>query len=140
MTDPAPGAPAGTAPRSRVGLKVVALLMFFLGVNALAQAVRLALGFDTGPLLLTLWQVACGLLALLAAAGTWLGARWAAELIVVYGVFTGAMIASLRSMLAIDAEAGSGLLVAGAAAVAVCALLAWYVARAAGGIEADPNR
>lgn len=126
--------------RSRPGLKAVSLLMFFLAVNALVQAVRLALGWDTGPIALTLWQFACGLSALAAAAGTWLGERWSAGVIVAYGVITGALIVALYPMLALPQEARNGLIASGVGAVVVCALLAWYVARATGGVETHPDR
>jgi hypothetical protein len=113
-----------------LGPRIVAVLFLLLAVNALSQGIRLLLGWDTGPLLLELQQYACGLAALAAATGAWMGRRWSAVGAALYGVLTGILIASLAPLMGLPPEARPGLWLASALVLTVSLVLAWYLRRA----------
>jgi hypothetical protein len=115
--------------RRPVGRIVVAVIFLVLAINALAQVAAVAFGGSNDPSLLTLLQLVVGSIALATAWGSWSGARWSPAAAALYGVVTGAMIASLAWLLHMPREAVGGIVLAGAVVLLFSLALAWYLRR-----------
>ena len=115
---------AGRRPAGRI---VVAVIFLLLAINALAQVALVPFGRSDDPSLLTLLQLVVGTTALAAAWGSWSGARWSPVAAALYGVVTGAMLASLGWILDMPREAMGGLMVGAAFVVLSSLALAWYL-------------
>ena len=119
-----------TTPRRRpVGRTVLAVVFALLGLSAWWQVVGDLMDRSNEPLTVTGLQVIVGATALATAWGSWVGARWAPVLALLYGVITGGMVASLGPLLDLPADARQGLWT-GAAVILVFSLLcAWWLRR-----------
>lgn len=120
-----------TTPRRRrpIGRIVLAVVFALLGLSAWFQVVGDVMDRSNEPLSITGLQVIVGATALATAWGSWVGARWAPVLALLYGLIAGGMVASLGPMLDLPAESRSGLLM-GAAIILVFALIsAWWLRR-----------
>lgn len=116
--------------RGRVGLRLMAIFFALLALSAFREAFAAFLPSEDDPLALVILQVAVGTAAVVAAVGSWRGARWSPWAAVAYGVIAGGMIASLGWVLGLPAEDQPGLLVGGASALAISLACAWYLRRA----------
>lgn len=119
-----------TTPRRRpVGRTVLAVVFALLGLSAWWQVVGDLMDRSNEPLMITGLQLIVGATALATAWGSWVGARWAPVLALLYGVITGGMVASLGRILDLPADARQGLWT-GTAVIAVFSLLsAWWLRR-----------
>lgn len=114
----------------RRGPRVAAVVLFLLSVNALAQAVRWAFGWDQNPAVLGVEQTLSGISAIVAAVGAWRLHRWSARWAALYGAVTGTMIATLGPVLDMPANERSGLWIGASVVVVVAGGIAWYLHRA----------
>lgn len=115
--------------RSSPGRIVVAIIFALLALNAWLQVALVPLGRSDDPTTLTLLQALIGATAMLAAAGSWSGARWAPAAALSYGIVTGAMIVLLGPLLDLEPDARNGLWFGALVVLAVSAGLAWYLRR-----------
>lgn len=108
---------------------MLAVVFALLGLSAWFQVVGDVMDRSNEPLSITGLQVIVGATALATAWGSWVGARWAPVLALLYGLIAGGMVASLGPMLDLPAESRSGLWM-GAAIILVFALIsAWWLRR-----------
>jgi hypothetical protein len=110
--------------RSRVVLAVVFAL---LAVNAWWQVVNDVMGSNDSPPILTALQTIVGATAAMAAWGSWIGARWAPLVALLYGLIAGGMVAGLGPMLDLPAESRGGLWMGAAMILAFAVLSAWWL-------------
>ena len=111
------------------GRIVVAIIFLLLALNAWLQVAFVPLGRSDDPTALTLLQALVGATAMLAAVGSWSGARWAPVAALSYGVVTGAMIVLLGPLLDLEPGARNGLWFGALVVLVVGAGLAWYLRR-----------
>lgn len=136
MTSPpsTPAAPAAAAPpattRPPVAARVIAVLFFGLGLNALAQVLDFLPKWGGEPVLLCLEQAVCAATGLAAGYGAWIGRPWAWKAALANAVSTVIMLASLGPLLDLDAAAQRGTLFGASGVFVLCAALAWYLTRA----------
>ena len=108
---------------------MLAVVFALLGLSAWFQVVGDVMDRSNEPLSITGLQVIVGATALATAWGSWVGARWAPVLALLYGLIAGGMVASLGPMLDLPSESRSGLWM-GAAIILVFALIsAWWLRR-----------
>lgn len=111
---------------------LIAVIFVLLALNAAVETFG-----SGGPLLLRGLQALMGVLAAATAWGTWSGARWAYASATLYGFVTAGMLVALEPMLALPAEARTGLWT-GAGVVLVCSLAcAWFLRRLTRRASAD---
>lgn len=111
---------------------VQAVVFGLLALNAWAQAASILLGRSDDPPVLAGLQFLVGAAGAATAWGIWSQAAWAWIAAIAYGVVTAGMLLMLPSLIALPAEALTGIR-SGAAVVMIFALLcAAYVYRAAG--------
>lgn len=112
--------------RSRVVLAVVFAL---LAVNAWWQVANDVMGSNDSPPTLTALQTIVGATAAMAAWGSWIGARWAPLVALLYGLIAGGMVVGLGPMLDLPAESRGGLWMGAAMILAFAVLSAWWLRR-----------
>jgi len=115
--------------RRPFGRAAFAVVFALLGLSAWWQVVSDVMNRGNEPPILTGWQVIIGATAAAAAWGSWKGARWAPALALLYGVITGAMIASLAPILGLPAESRNGLWTGGTLILAFGIWSAWWLRR-----------
>ena len=114
----------------RLGPRILAGLFALLASNGLWQSIPELFGANDDPLSLTLLQLGSGITALVAAIGSWRGARWAPWASIAWGVVNGTLLAALGPILDLPPEARPTL-VGIAAGILLCGLaFAWYLHRA----------
>jgi hypothetical protein len=120
-----------TTPRRRrpTGRIVLAVVFVVLGLSAWWQVVNDFTGGSDEPRILTGLQVIIGAIAGATAWGSWVGARWAPAVALLYGVITGGMVVSLGPMLDLPAESRSGLWMGGAIILVFALFSAWWLRR-----------
>jgi len=91
--------------RPPLGRQVLAVVFALLALSAWWEVVNDVMGTNDSPRILAGWQAIVGTIGAAAAWGGWIGARWAPLFAVLYGVVAGAMVASLRPILDLPAEA-----------------------------------
>jgi hypothetical protein len=111
------------------GTTAITVILTLLGANALVQVAMALFGANSDPALLRLLQLVSGLLAVIAAWGTWHRRRWAAWCAFGYGAWTGAMILALGAILELAPDERTGLVFGAVAVLGVGAALAWGIAR-----------
>jgi hypothetical protein len=121
-----PDTPPATSP---IGPRLVAVLLFALGLNALAQVPQFLPGWGDDPPLLSLQQAAVGVAGLAAGYGAWRGRAWAWRVTALWAVLTGILIMSLPALLALPPESVNGIRAGAAVVIAIGAGCAWYLRR-----------
>ena len=116
-------------PRRSVGRAVLAVVFALFALSAWWQVVNDVMDRSGEPPILTWWQVLIGAVAAVAGWGSWKGVRWAPAFARLYGVITGAMLASLAPILALPAESRSGLWIGGTVVLVFGLWSAWWLQR-----------
>ena len=96
------------APR-RLSVRIIAIVMFAGGLNALLQVPQFLPRFGSDPALLSLQQAWCGVVGLWAAVAGWKHRANAWIPTLAYGVLTAVLIISLGRLLELDAAAAKAL-------------------------------
>ena len=115
--------------RPPLGRQVLAVVFALLALSAWWEVVNDVMGTNDSPRILAGWQAIVGTIGAAAAWGGWIGARWAPLFAVLYGVVAGAMVASLRPILDLPAEAAKGLWIGGAMVLVFGVVSAWWLRR-----------
>lgn len=130
MTDAPPGEAPSAPPGPRtIGPRVVAVLLFAMGLNALVQVPRFLPGWGDDPPALSALQALCATAGLGAGFGAWRRQAWAWIAALLYGLATGTMILSLGPLLGLSEGERKGLPLGATMVVALCACFAWYLRR-----------
>ena len=114
--------------RRSVSGVVLAVVFGLLSLNAWWQVGENALGGGSPAMLIAL-QVLCGVLAAVAAWGSWTSARWAPSAALLYGLVAGGMVAGLGPMLDLPPESRGGLWTGAAIILAFALVSAWWLRR-----------
>ncbi len=115
--------------RRSVGRILLAVVFALLSLNGWSQAGEGVIGASGAPPLLNGLQVVCGIVAAVAAWGSWSGARWAPAVSLLYGAIAGGMVAGLGPMLDLPAESRAGLWTGAAIILAFALVSAWWLRR-----------
>lgn len=127
---PASATEAGTQSRS-IGRTILALVFAILALNALVEAVAVALRIADEPATLGVLQGVVAVAGGAAAWGSWRAARWAPVAAIGYGVLTAIMVTALGPLLELDRAARRGLWAGAAVMLGFSLWAAWYLRRAA---------
>jgi len=118
-----------TRPRRSLGRAVLTVVFALFALSAWWQVVNDVMDRSNEPAILTWWQVLICAVAAVAAWWSWKGVRWAPAFALLYGVITGAMVASLAPILALPAESRQGLWIGGALVLGFGLWSAWWLQR-----------
>ena len=107
----------------------IALLFVILGANAWVQVGLVVAGQSDDPPTLVLAQGLIGFAGFITAWAAWTRARWGWVGALSYGFLIAGMLAALPRLLALPADARSGLLAGAAAVMLLSSVSAWYLRR-----------
>ena len=109
--------------------RLLAAIFAAFSASDLSQVIQVLAGRAQQPTALAAEHALAGLVGAAAAVGLWRGARWAAGAVVVWGLVTAIMIATLPALLGLPREARPGIWAAAAVVLALALLVARYSAR-----------
>jgi peptidoglycan/LPS O-acetylase OafA/YrhL len=115
--------------RRPIGRAVLVVIFVLLALSAWWQVVNDFTDRSNEPMILTGLQVIIGAIAMATAWGSWVGARWAPAVALLYGLIAGGMVVSLGPLLDLPAESRRGLWTGGAMVLAFALLCAWWLQR-----------
>jgi len=125
------GTEQGTQAKPRIPARVIAVLVFGMGLNALAQVPQFIEGWGGDPPLLSFEQFLVGAAGVHAGYLAWRDSApaWIATL--VWGALSAILVGTLGPVLELERDAWPGLYYGAAAILAIAACFSWYLRRAA---------